>query len=72
MMREPTNMPRQNKTPKYQKATFYISCTSKKRYKSENETIKTAEIQMLQNAGLELSTYKCDICGFWHLTRSKR
>ncbi|MEI6237610.1 MAG: hypothetical protein WCP03_03360 [Candidatus Saccharibacteria bacterium] len=66
-------MPRQNKTPKYQKTIFNIStCVSKKRYRSESEALKTAEIQMLQNSGLELSAYKCDTCGFWHLTRSKR
>jgi rubrerythrin len=65
-------MPRHNKNPKHPKTTFSILCVSKKRHKSENEALKTAEIQMLQNSGLELSVYKCDTCGFWHLTRSKR
>jgi hypothetical protein len=65
-------MPRKNKAPEYQKTNFYIQCISKKRYKNENEALKTAEIQILQNSGLELSAYKCDNCSFWHLTRSKR
>jgi rubrerythrin len=46
-----------------------MSCQAKRRYKSEKEALKIADLQMLQNMSLELAVYKCDICGFWHLTR---
>ena len=64
-------MPRRNKTQSNKPFSFYISCLSKKRYKSEKEALNVAEIQMLQNIGLELSVYKCDTCKYWHLTRQK-
>ena len=64
-------MPRKNKIQRHKPLTFYMSCLSKKRYKSEKEALDTAEIQMLQNIGLELSVYKCDTCKYWHLTRRR-
>lgn len=64
-------MPKKNKSQKHKPFIFHMSCLSKNRYKTENEALKTAEIQMLQNTGLELSAYKCDTCKFWHLTRCK-
>lgn len=64
-------MPRRNKPQKHRPFTFYTSCQVKNRYKNENEALKAAEFQMLQDMRLELSVYKCDVCRFWHLTRQK-
>ena len=62
-------MPRHNNTEKHQLFTFHFSCQNKRRYKTENEALKAAEFQMLQDMNLELSVYKCNDCSFWHLTR---
>lgn len=49
----------------------FFNCNSKRKYRSENEATRVAEIQMLADMNLELSVYKCDSCRFWHLTRNK-
>lgn len=49
-------------------SSFY-SCNSKRRYRSENEATRVADVQMLENMSLELEVYKCDSCRFWHLTK---
>jgi len=62
-------MPRRNKQIKHIRLIVNDNCQSKRRYLNEREALKTAEFQMLVNPGLSLSTYKCDICQGWHLTR---
>lgn len=46
-----------------------LFCT-KRRYRNEKDAGDAAEFQMLQDMSLELSVYKCDLCKYWHLTRS--
>lgn len=43
---------------------------NKKNYKNETEAQRMAELQMLENMSLELSVYKCNLCKYWHLTKS--
>jgi rubrerythrin len=62
-------MPRRNNIEKHQPFIFNGSCQNKRRYKTEQEARKMADLQILEKMNLELSVYKCDICGFWHLTR---
>jgi len=61
-------MPRRNKSPQHR---LFIqapnSCLNKRRYTTENEAKRVAEIQMLQHLNLELSIYQCDQCRGWHL-----
>ncbi|HMI09778.1 MAG TPA: hypothetical protein VK497_05290 [Candidatus Saccharimonadales bacterium] len=64
-------MPRQNNTPKHQPFRFASNCEQKRRFGTEKEAQDAAEYQMLLKPNLELSTYKCDLCGGWHLTRSQ-
>lgn len=67
-------MPRQNKTIPHQKFITKVNfknCNNKIRHKNEKDAKNVAELQMLQKPNLELSTYKCEICNFWHLTRIK-
>jgi hypothetical protein len=62
-------MPRRNKRVAHEPyETSRFTC-DKRRFKSEGEALKAAELQMLEKMMLELSVYKCDICGQWHLTR---
>jgi len=64
------HMPRKNKTIKHQSySTDSLFCT-KRRYRNEKEAIDAAEYQMLKDMNLELTVYKCDLCKYWHLTRS--
>jgi hypothetical protein len=62
-------MPRRNQTPRHQPFRFVSNCLSKRRYATERQAEETAEHQMLVNQNIQLSVYKCDICGGWHLTR---
>lgn len=62
-------MPRKNRQIKHVRAEYILAtCESKRKYRSQNEAEKIAEIQMLANQGLELGVYKCDLCSGWHLT----
>jgi len=48
-------------------------CQGKRRYATEQEALQVGEEQQLLNFGqdLILSTYRCNICGGWHLTRKE-
>lgn len=65
-------MPRRNKTPLHQPFEHKNTCQTKRRFKTQAQAKETAEHQMLINMNLELSTYKCEQCGFWHLTRQSK
>jgi hypothetical protein len=62
-------MPRKNNTPPHQLFHFASNCQQKRRYVNEKMAEAAAEHQMLLQYDLELSVYKCDVCGGWHLTR---
>lgn len=64
-------MPRRNKPIQHKPYIHTMSCQEKRRYRSEDEAKKVAEIQMLRDMNLELSVYKCPECLGWHLTRRK-
>jgi hypothetical protein len=61
-------MPRQNKTIPHQPLRTNNSCSSKRRYISEQQALDTADYQMLLNPTVQLAVYHCDQCGGWHLT----
>lgn len=63
-------MPRHNRTPPYTPPRPGQSCTAKRRFRSEFEAQRAAELQMLMQPTLELRVYHCPECGGWHLTRS--
>lgn len=65
-------MPRRNKTAPHQPFQFKSRCQSKRRYNTQQEAGDTAEHQMLIKSELQLTTYKCELCGGWHLTRTKK
>ena len=67
-------MPRHNKPIKYIRTSLSIddNCRSKRRFSSEKEAQKAAELQMLIDTNLELSVYVCNFCHKWHLTRLKK
>lgn len=65
-------MPRRNNTPRHQPLVFKNSCMQKRRFKTEKEALAAADYQMLVKPELELSVYKCQHCGGWHLTRQAR
>jgi len=67
--RKSKRMPRHNKQKVHIPYRRSISCDHKKRYQNEIDANDMAELQMLQNPALELSTYKCDLCRYWHLTK---
>ena len=62
-------MPRRNKITPHQRFNFANNCQTKRRFSSENAALATAGYQMLIVPGLELTIYKCELCGGWHLTR---
>lgn len=64
-------MPRRNNTPRHQPLVFKSSC-DKRRFKTEREALAAADYQILIKPELELSVYKCQYCGGWHLTRQAR
>lgn len=66
-------MPRRNKTPKPTPAVFQVSvCRSKKRFSNQLDAIRAAELKNLEDTTLELTTYQCDTCKGWHLTRRQQ
>jgi hypothetical protein len=48
------------------------SCDEKRKHRSERDALDAASLQMLMHPELDLSVYKCDQCGKWHLTRGAR
>ena len=44
-------------------------CNDKRQFLNERVAIEAAEYQMLINLNLQLSTYQCNYCYKWHLTR---
>jgi len=63
-------MPRKNRTDKHRLLSIEKFDCNKQRYQNSKLAQKAAEYQMLENMTIELSVYKCDLCGYWHLTRS--
>lgn len=62
-------MPRRHKKQTYNPYRHLIACSSKRRFRNKIDADDAAEIQMLRQPSLELSTYQCNICKKWHLTR---
>jgi len=62
-------MPRKNRQTIHEKQNYVTGCSGKRKFKSEREALKAADYQMLIKPRLELSVYRCDFCGQWHLTR---
>jgi len=65
-------MPRRNKSIKHIKTLFSFDCAAKRKYINEREAAETADYQMLINPTLQLTTYQCDLCHKWHLTRQTK
>lgn len=65
-------MPRRNKTIPHQPFQFVSACQNKRRFANEREAREAADHQMLLKPDLQLSTYKCELCGGWHLTRQTK
>ena len=65
-------MPRKNSTQKHVPFRFASNCQTKRRFASEKEAVSAADHQMLVRHDLELTVYKCELCGGWHLTRQDR
>lgn len=61
-------MPRRNNTPKHQPYKDTNTCRSKRKFPNEEQAKSTAELLELQN-NQSFTTYKCDRCGGWHLTK---
>ncbi len=63
-------MPRKNRQTKATRTTFNLGgdCFHKKRYTNELIAKRDAEAMQLGSFDLELSVYKCQRCGGWHLT----
>ena len=49
----------------------YWSCGRKNRYKTKELADAVAFVGTM-NSGIEISTYKCKLCGGWHLTSHPR
>lgn len=62
-------MPRRHNTPAHTPFQFASNCQSKRRFGTEKQAESAAEHQELIQHNLELSTYRCELCGGWHLTR---
>lgn len=67
-------MPRRNNSVRHTRLnlTPIDNCSPKKKFNTQKEATNAAEYQMLINLDLELSTYKCDQCHKWHLTRQSK
>ena len=65
-------MPRKNRPVSRAASRPLPTPHTKRKYRSEGDAMKTAELQMLIHPELELSTYWCDECHAWHLTRQPR
>jgi hypothetical protein len=66
------NMPRRNNTQPHSHFRFTNGCDQKRRFVREKEALDAAEYQMLIKPTLDLSVYKCELCGGWHLTRQSK
>jgi hypothetical protein len=62
-------MPRKNHQIPHEKQNYVTGCHDKRKFKTEREALSAADYQMLVKPGLELTAYRCDFCGQWHLTR---
>lgn len=65
-------MPRHNRPIKHEPFQFVSRCQNKRRFPDERQAKEAAEHQMLIKPSLTLSTYKCESCGGWHLTRQTK
>jgi len=63
-------MPRKNRTLPHTPFRFTTNCQKKRRFSSEREAKEAADYQMALKPELELTTYKCELCGGWHLTNA--
>lgn len=64
-------MPRKNRTPKHQPYIDTNTCSTKRKFRNEEEASKSAELRSLQN-NENYTAYKCDRCSGWHLTTNKK
>lgn len=48
--------------------TAITNCQNKKWYKTEAQALAASEDRMFDNMTASIGTYKCNICGNWHLT----
>ena len=48
--------------------TSFESCGRKRIYFDEHEA-KMARLRTLEKYGTRTDEYKCNVCGYWHLTR---
>lgn len=62
-------MPRRNKRPIHAPFTFASKCQTKRRFDGKIQAESAAKYQNVLDANVELSTYRCELCGGWHLTR---
>ena len=62
-------MPRKNRVVKHQPLSIDKYDCDKKRYQNDRQAQDAAGLQMLENMNINLSIYKCDLCGYWHLTK---
>ena len=62
-------MPRRNNIPNHTKFKFISSCDTKRRFGTKIQAEAAADYQNLIQSELELSVYRCELCGGWHLTR---
>ncbi len=46
-------------------------CRAKQKFPSDIAARRAAELKNLENSALTLSTYRCDYCQKWHLTRNQ-
>jgi hypothetical protein len=63
-----TDMPRRNRAPIHTPFRDLRVPHTKRKFSNKESAQTAAELGMLQTTGLELSIYKCDQCGGWHLT----
>ena len=68
---ENNKMPRKHQSLPHQRYEAPMTCEEKRRFRTEADALKAAEIQMLTDMQLELHVYQCFHCRQWHLTRSK-
>lgn len=65
-------MPRRNNTPGSIRKPHAQPCAHKRRFRNEQETKNAIDDATLRDPSLQLSIYRCDYCGGWHLTSIKR